>query len=170
PVRALVAVEGVERRERLLAALAPRRPEVDDRDLDGGAVPDADLGRGGGELLEGRGLRTGEGVLQRRRHGPRPAGAQRRRAPEDEREEEGPATHCAQHIAGQARAPKIAVPTRTMVAPSAIATGKSCVIPIESSGSAPAPPCSSRSRRSASKKGRAPSGSGVSGGIVMRPE
>ena len=35
----------------------------------------------------------------------------------------------------RSRSPKIAVPTRTMVAPSAIAASRSCDIPIESSGS-----------------------------------
>ncbi len=69
----------------------------------------------------------------------------------------------------QTRSPKSALPTRTSVAPHATATSRSCVMPMESSGSSPAPPCSSRSRASASKYGRAPSGSSVCGGTVIRP-
>src|SRR5205814_2011294 len=63
------------------------------------------------------------------------------------------------------RGPKTAVPTRTSVAPSSIATSKSPLMPIESSAS----PCRSPSLRSARNHGRAPSASGASGGIAMSP-
>src|SRR5205807_1902600 len=63
------------------------------------------------------------------------------------------------------RGPKTAVPTRTSVAPSSIATSKSPLMPIESSAS----PCRSPSLRSVRNHGRAPSASGASGGIAMSP-
>src|SRR5439155_1575768 len=63
------------------------------------------------------------------------------------------------------RGPKTAVPTRTIVAPSSIATSKSPLMPIESSAS----PCRSPSLRSVRNHGRAPSASGASGGIAMSP-
>ena len=59
-----------------------------------------------------------------------------------------------------------------MVAPSAIATSKSSVIPIESSGNAKPPNWAarrSRSTRSATKNGRAAAGSATTGAIVIRP-
>src|SRR5262249_11710673 len=66
------------------------------------------------------------------------------------------------------RGPQIAVPTRTSVAPSSIATSKSALIPIESSLSVSAPSWRSRSWRSAAKKGRTASGPS-GGGMVIKP-
>ena len=54
------------------------------------------------------------------------------------------------HVASL-RGPKMAVPMRTNVAPSSIATSKSPLMPIESSGSSSASACRSRSARSARK-------------------
>ena len=58
------------------------------------------------------------------------------------------------------RSPKIAVPTRTRVAPSSIATSKSWLMPMESSPPASSPSRSARSRsaRSRRKNGRAARG------------
>ena len=68
--------------------------------------------------------------------------------------------------------PNRAVPTRTSVAPSSIATSKSADIPIESSRR-PAPPgrsrSASRSARSRANAGRVASGSSETSGTVMRP-
>src|SRR5207249_40751 len=63
------------------------------------------------------------------------------------------------------RGPKIAVPTRTIVAPSSIATSKSPLIPIESSRS----PWRSRSFASVRNQTRASAGSRPSGGITISP-
>ena len=69
--------------------------------------------------------------------------------------------------------PKRADPTRTMVAPSSMATSKSCDIPIESSRSwsAGVPSASSVSRKSRSRRnhGRTCSRSSAYGGRSMRP-
>src|SRR5207237_933796 len=56
-------------------------------------------------------------------------------------------------------------PTRIAVAPSSIATSKSALMPIDSSGS----PAASPSSRSARNQGRACSGSAVAGGTAMSP-
>jgi hypothetical protein len=50
-----------------------------------------------------------------------------------------------QRPGAQGRAPKIAVPTRTIVAPSAIAHSKSCDMPMDSSRKAASSPNSARS-------------------------
>src|SRR4029077_17093020 len=63
------------------------------------------------------------------------------------------------------RGPKMAVPTRTTVAPSSIATSKSLLMPIDSS----VRPCCSPSLRSARNQTRESSGSFPSGGIAMSP-
>src|SRR5262245_1601966 len=71
------------------------------------------------------------------------------------------------------RFPKIAVPTRTSVAPSWMATSKSWLMPIESSWSLDAsmPLVTSRSRMSRRRRkyGRASSGSSNQGGSSIRP-
>ena len=73
-------------------------------------------------------------------------------------------------LAGRARSPKIARPTRTIVAPSAIAASRSSDMPIDSVSSAmPAAPSRSRSSRSARNCARCCSGSGVGSGIVIKP-
>src|SRR3989442_5108751 len=64
-----------------------------------------------------------------------------------------------------ARGPKIAVPTRTIVAPSSIATSKSPLIPIDNSRS----PWRSPSFASVRNQTRVPAGSGASGGIAISP-
>src|SRR6266436_26123 len=64
-----------------------------------------------------------------------------------------------------ARGPKIAVPTRTMVAPSSIATSKSPLIPMEQCSS----PAASRSSRSRLKNIRDASALSVAGGMHMSP-
>src|SRR5205814_1569782 len=66
------------------------------------------------------------------------------------------------------RGPKIAVPTRTSVAPSSIATSKSPLIPIESCDNSGAFSCRSRSSRSAAKSGRTASAAS-GGGIIINP-
>ena len=70
------------------------------------------------------------------------------------------------------RAPKIAVPTRTQVAPSSIAISKSADMPIDSSRSAP-PPGSLRrlcaSSRKRAKPARLASGVACGGGIAISP-
>src|SRR5216684_7124308 len=72
-----------------------------------------------------------------------------------------------------ALSPKIAVPTRTHVDPSSIATSKSCDMPIESTSISTAGKrrnaIRSRISRSLRKYGRAPSGSSVNGGTVINP-
>src|SRR3990170_7514824 len=72
-----------------------------------------------------------------------------------------------------ARLPKIAVPTRTIVAPSSIAASKSLDIPIDSSViPKPAPPRETHSAnrsRSRTKYGRLSSGSSVHGGMAISP-
>src|SRR3972149_577399 len=72
-----------------------------------------------------------------------------------------------------ARLPKMAVPTRIIVAPSSIAVSKSFDIPIESSvHPGPAPPrraSSSNSSRSRLKYGLLSSGSSVHGGMAISP-
>src|SRR3990172_10992941 len=67
------------------------------------------------------------------------------------------------------RSPKIAVPTRTMVAPSAIAASRSADMPIESVSSA-RPPCtsSSFSSRSVRKRRRCSCASDVGSGTAIR--
>src|SRR5918997_1424695 len=56
-------------------------------------------------------------------------------------------------------------PRRTIVAPSATATSKSCVVPIDRRSR----PCSAASSARRAKKGRLRSGSSVAGGIVISP-
>src|SRR4030067_1148852 len=72
-----------------------------------------------------------------------------------------------------ARLPKMAVPTRSIVAPSSIAPSKSFDLPIESSvHPGPAPPRrahSSNSSRSRLKYGLLSSGSSVHGGMAINP-
>src|SRR4029453_18086858 len=63
------------------------------------------------------------------------------------------------------RGPQIAVPTRTTVAPSSIATSKSPLMPIDSS----VRPCCSPSLRSARNQTRESSASFPSGGIAISP-
>src|SRR5262245_19837227 len=69
------------------------------------------------------------------------------------------------------RSPKIAVPTRTRVAPSSTAIQKSCVMPMERCGSFTLNSFSSESRssRSCTKNFRDASGSFASGGMHMSP-
>src|SRR5215813_10309962 len=71
------------------------------------------------------------------------------------------------------RAPKSAVPMRTNVAPSSIATSKSSLMPIERSlklpPAAPARRASSRKPRRRRKKGRASSGLSENGGTAINP-
>src|SRR2546426_8361084 len=63
------------------------------------------------------------------------------------------------------RGPKIAVPTRTMVAPSSTAISKSPLIPIDRSDS----PCRSASLRSERNHPRASSARSTAGGMAIRP-
>src|SRR5947209_1358664 len=74
------------------------------------------------------------------------------------------------HLSGRrgtrgGRGPKIAVPTRTMVAPSSTAISKSPLIPIDSSGS----PWRSASLRSERNQPRASSARSTAGGIAISP-
>ena len=76
--------------------------------------------------------------------------------------------------AGQPREPKIAVPTRTIVAPSSMATSKSWLMPIESSrsiaaGDATRPRGGHAVPRSRRNHGRAASGSSRRGGSSISP-
>src|SRR6185437_1145711 len=84
-----------------------------------------------------------------------------------------PRKNTVDHFHGFGLAPKIAVPTRTQVDPSSIATSKSCDMPMESTsismrGNLRAAIWSRRSRNNR-KYMRAPSGSSVNGGTVIRP-
>src|SRR5882672_7355747 len=63
------------------------------------------------------------------------------------------------------RGPKMAVPTRTMVAPSSMATSKSPLMPMEQCSS----PTASRSSRRRRNHGRDASAESVAGGMHMRP-
>ena len=78
-----------------------------------------------------------------------------------------------QPAAGGVRRPKIAVPTRTIVAPSPIAISKSRVMPIDNSpraaGSKPSSSRVSRSCRRRRNQGRTASGSSDHGGISISP-
>src|SRR6266536_596704 len=72
---------------------------------------------------------------------------------------------------GRVRSPKIAVPTRTSVAPSSTAIGKSFVIPMESCGSLRSNSFSyaSRNSRNPTKYFRDASAFSASGGIIINP-
>src|SRR5204862_3115589 len=63
------------------------------------------------------------------------------------------------------RGPKIAVPTRTIVAPSSTATSKSPLIPMERSGRPSSRPSNAKRRNT----GRTSSASSTAGATVIRP-
>src|SRR6185503_2192312 len=77
------------------------------------------------------------------------------------------------HPCEYTRRPKIALPTRTIVAPSSTATSKSSLMPIESSDSRSegVPPATRESRKSRSRLNHGREASGVSGigGTIMSP-